>query len=78
MKIPAIKALLAYDLDTLRKAEQAIEEGETPEIEVGGVDEGDQLTNVFGAIWIKEEIKKGAEEKEALRAFTKKVRNSIS
>ncbi|MCE2495650.1 MAG: hypothetical protein J4F31_03570 [Flavobacteriales bacterium] len=78
MKIPAIKALLEYDLDTLRKAEAAIEEGETPEIEVGGVDEGDQLTNVFVAIWIKEQIEKGTEEKEALRAFTKKVRNSIN
>lgn len=78
MKIPAIKALLEHDIDTLRKAEAAIEEGETPEIEVGGVDEGDQLTNVFGAIWIKEQIEKGTEEKEALRAFTKKVRNSIS
>lgn len=78
MKIPVIKELLQHDLDTLRKAESAIEEGETPEIEVGGVDEGDQLTNVFGAIWIKEQIEKGAEEKEALRAFTKKVRSSIS
>ena len=70
--------MLEYDLDTLRKAEAAIEEGETPEIEVGGVDEGDQLTNVFVAIWIKEQIEKGTEEKEAPRAFTKKVRNSIN
>ncbi len=78
MKIPAIKALLEYDLETLEQAEAAIEEGETPEIPVGGVDEGDQLTNVFGAIWIKKEIEKGTEEKIALRAFTSKVRNSIN
>ena len=78
MKIPAIKALLEFDLETLERAEAAIEEGETPEIKVGGVDEGDQLTNVFGAIWIKKEIEKGTEEKDALRAFTSKVRNSIN
>lgn len=78
MKIPVIKKLLEQDLELLRRVEEQIAEGETPEIEVEGDDEGEQLTHVYGAIWIKEQVAAGMEEREALRAFSQKVRNSIS
>ncbi len=78
MKIPVIKKLLEQDLELLRRVEEQIAEGETPEIEVEGDDVGEQLTHVYGAIWIKEQVAAGMEEREALRAFSQKVRNSIS
>lgn len=78
MKVLEIKNLLVHDLDVLRKAEEDLSEERTPMIDIKGDDEGEKLTHVFGAIWIKEEIQKGAlNEREALRAFTHKVRNSI-
>lgn len=79
MKIAAIRKLLKVDIDVLRKAEEDLAEELPLEIEVEGDDEGDQLTHLFGAIWIKEQVESGEmDEKTALRAFTQKVRNSIS
>lgn len=79
MKIAAIRKLLKVDIDVLRKAEENLAEELPLEIEVEGDDEGEQLTHLFGAIWIKEQVEAGEmDEKTALRAFTQKVRNSIS
>lgn len=79
MQIPVIRKLLAHDIEALQKAEEAVAEELSPEIEVEGVDDGEKLTHLFGAIWIKEQVASGAmDEKSALRAFTQKVRNSIS
>lgn len=79
MKVPAVRKLLKFDLDVLRKAEEDLTEERPLQIEVEGSDEGEQLTHVFGAIWIKEQVAGGnMNEKEALRAFMDKVRNSIS
>lgn len=79
MKIAAIRKLLKVDIDVLRKAEEDLAEELPLEIEVEGDDEGEQLTHLFGAIWIKEQVEAGEmDEKTALRAFTQKVRNSIS
>ncbi len=66
-------------MEVLRKAEEDISEEREPEIEVEGADEGEKLTHVFGAIWIKEQMASGEmDERTALRAFSQKVRNSIS
>lgn len=79
MKLPAIRKLLKVDIDVLRKAEEDVAEERAPEIEVEGEDEGEKLTHLFGAIWIKEQVANGEmDEKTALRAFAQKVRNSIS
>lgn len=78
MKIPAIKKLINVDLEVLQKAEEALGNEETPKIEVLGDDEGEKLTHVFGAIWVKQQVSNGMDEKEALRAFIQKVRGSIS
>ena len=79
MKLGAIRKLLGVAIETLQKAEEDLAEERPLAIEVEGDDEGEKLTHIFGAIWIKEQVASGAmDEKSALRAFTQKVRNSIS
>ncbi|MFN9519194.1 MAG: DUF6952 family protein, partial [Bacteroidota bacterium] len=57
MKVAAIKKLVEqYTLEQCRKAEQSLMEGEVPEIEIEGADEGEQLTHVLGAIDILEHV----------------------
>ncbi len=80
MKLPVIKALVEnYSLEELKKAESVMEEGETPNMEVKGDDEGEQFTHVIAAVWVKEKMEKdGIDARAALREYTQKVRNSIS
>ena len=80
MKIPVIKKVTeAYSLAELQKAEMALYNEEKLEIEVDGDDEGEQLTHVLAAVFIKEHMAEhGSDLKTALREYTLKVRNSIS
>lgn len=79
MKIPVIRKLAeTYTLEELAAAEEAIANEQQPQIAVEGDDEGEQLTHVFAALFIKEEMQKGTEFKTALREYTRKVRESIS
>lgn len=80
MKIPAIKKLVEqYEVSELEAAEEQLMEEQTPEITVEGADEGEQLTHVIAAIWIKNKMNEDGDEfKVALRAYTQRVRNSIS
>lgn len=80
MKVPVIKKLVdTYEISDLLTAEKAIIEEVPLQIEVEGEDEGEQLTHVLAAIWIKTEMEKeGWDYKTALRAYTQKVRTSIS
>jgi SepF-like predicted cell division protein (DUF552 family) len=80
MKIPAIKKLVEiYQTEDLKKAENDIIEGNLVSILVEGSDEGEQLTHIIAALWIMDEMKdKKSEFKEALREYTKKVRESIN
>lgn len=79
MKIPEIKRLVeTYTLEQLQAAEAEIAEGNVPAIEVHGDDEGEKLTHLFGAQFIREKVESGVEFTVALREFTQKVRNSIN
>jgi hypothetical protein len=80
MKIAAIKKLTEiYSSDELMKAETRMMEGEQPSIAVEGDDEGEQLTHIIASIWILEEMRsKKMDFKEALREYTKRVRESIN
>lgn len=80
MKIPVIKKLVEnYSEAQLIKAENDIIEGISLSIEVEGEDEGEQLTHVIAAAFILKEMKdKNLEFKDALREYTKKVRESIN
>jgi hypothetical protein len=80
MKLPVIKKLAEqYDVATLKAAEEALLNEETPAIEVEGDDEGEQLTHVYAAIWCKDYMEAtGTDFRTAQREYTKKVRVSIS
>lgn len=79
MKLPIIRSLAEnHSLDELHAAENAILEEEQPAFEVGGDDEGEQLTHLLGAIWIREQMAEGLAFKDAFRAFAQRVRDSIS
>lgn len=80
MKIPTIKKLAeAHSLAELKAAEEALYNEETPAVEIPGEDEGEQLTHVLAAVYIKEHMAEhGSDLKTALREYTVKVRNSIS
>lgn len=79
MKMPIIKKLVeTASFEELETAELSILEEHQPDIEVEGDDEGEQLTHVMAAIWIKKEMEKeGIPFPKALRAYTQKVRVSI-
>ena len=80
MKIPVIKKLVeTYTLEQLVAAEAAMMEEQAPTIEVQGEDEGEKLTHVLAAVWVKGEINtNGTEAMTAIRAYAQRVRNSIS
>lgn len=80
MKIPAIKKLVeTQTIESLRHAEELLLEEQQPGFEIEGADEGEQLTHVFGAIWILNHMQDhGSDFKIALREFTQKVRVSIN
>ena len=80
MKIPVIKKITkAYSLEELQLAEEALYNEQTPAIEIKGDDEGEQLTHILAAVFIKEHMAEhGSDLKTALREYTLKVRNSIS
>jgi hypothetical protein len=79
MKLPEIKRLVKeYSLAQLQQAEQDLLNERQLQIEVVGEDEGEQLTHIIGALEIAQHIEGGMAEKDALRSFTQRVRNSIS
>jgi hypothetical protein len=80
VKIPAIKKLVdSCSMEQLQAAEAALLEERKPDIEVEGMDEGEQLTHLMAAQFILQEMKeKGVDYITALRAFSGRVRNSIS
>ena len=79
MHIPTIKKLVEeVEITDLKAAEEAILEEQSPQIDIPGADEGEQLTHVIAAIWIKEDmVSTGRKLMESLRDYTKKVRKSI-
>lgn len=79
MKIPAIKKLVeSYTVDELKKAEEALYDEQSIDIDVDGEDEGEKLTHILAAIDILNEMQKGIEFTQALRNYTQRVRKSIS
>jgi hypothetical protein len=80
MKLPSIKKLVeSYSIPQLQAAEEAILEEKQPEIEIEGSDEGEKLTHIMAAVFIIQEMQsKGLEYNAALRAYSSRVRTSIS
>ncbi len=80
MKIPVIRKIVeTVPLDALRQAEEDLMEEKPLQVSIEGEDEGEQLTHIYAAIYILEEMaNSGVDFKQALRTYTQKVRNSIS
>lgn len=79
MKIPAIKKLVEHaDLESLKKAEQALYDEQPLSMDVEGDDDGEKLTHILAAIYIKERMAQGNDFTTALRSYTQRVRNSIN
>lgn len=80
MKLPVIRELAEkHSLDEIIKAEEALVEEKPLPFPVPGGDEGEKLTHLLGARWILEEMQRtGCLLPEALRAYGKRVRDSIS
>jgi hypothetical protein len=80
MKIPVIKKLVeSFTVEELSQAEKDIVEGIPVSKEVEGEDEGEQLTHVIAASLILQDMKnRKVDFKEALRDYTRKVRESIN
>ncbi|TAG58339.1 MAG: hypothetical protein EAZ27_01635 [Cytophagales bacterium] len=80
MKLPAIKyAVENFSIEQLQKSETLLMDGLPLEIEITGDDEGEQLTHILSALWIKTEMKdKNMDYNTAFRAYMAKVRNSIN
>lgn len=82
MKIQQIKELVeTRNLDELRLAENMLVEEQPTPFEVPGVDEGEKLTHLMAAIWIKHDMALPEGDgafRTSLRKYTDRVRESIS
>ena len=80
MRVPAIKDLVeAHDLNTLHELQHRLENEIALHHHVEGEDEGEQLTHILAAIWIKGMMStNGTDFRTELRNFSNKVRASIN
>lgn len=79
MKIPVIRKLVTqYTATDLQVAEQCLYDEKPMPIDVEGEDEGEQLTHIIAALWIKNDmVQNHTELGKSLRNYTQKVRSSI-
>lgn len=80
MKLSAIKlAVEQYSLVQLSDAEADIMNEIELKITIIGDDDGEKLTHILAAIFVKKQMSKfGCDYNTALRNYTSKVRNSIN
>lgn len=80
MKVSSIKKLVQeYNLETLQQLENELIDEKELSAPVDGEDEGEQLTHILGAIWVKEQMEKnGSDFKIEIRNYSSRVRESIS
>ena len=79
MQIPVVRKMVGeFSVQQLQKAEEDLLEEQPLEIEVEGKDEGEQLTHIMAAIWIKQEMENSdLPLGKVIRLYTEKVRKSI-
>lgn len=80
MNINVIKSIVEkYSIEDLKKAEDCLLNEQTLDIEIEGTDEGEQLTHILAAIYIKQiMLEENVNVMQAVRLYTQRVRNSIS
>ncbi len=80
MNISIIKKIVeSYTIEQLQMAEEALLNEQKPEIEIEGVDEGEQLTHTLAAIFCKQQmLESDITINQAVRLYSQRVRDSIS
>lgn len=80
MKVAAIKKLVEnHDIHALMDAETALVEEQPLPFDVDGDDEGEKLTHILAAVFVRNEMEdNGTDFRTALRKYSERVRNSIS
>lgn len=80
MKISVIKSLVENNtINQLKQVEEQICNGDALSIAVEGADDGEKLTHVLAAIDILTTVEnENMDIRTAMRAFSERVRNSIS
>lgn len=79
MKIAAVKKITQeYTAEQLDQAQTNLLAGAALGIDVEGEDEGEQLTHLYAALWIKEHMSaNNSDLNTSLRAYTAMVRQSF-
>lgn len=80
MKTSAIKKLVEnYTMEQLAEAERAIVTDQDLPIMVDGCDESEKFTHLLAAVYVLERMKtERLEFREALKAYSRQVRESIN
>lgn len=80
MNIQIIKHIVeSYTPEQLKQAEDDLLNERPLQIEIEGVDEGEQLTHTLAAIFCKEVMAaEGLNINQAIRAYSQRVRGSIN
>ena len=80
MNLAAVRTLVeTYTKHDLQQAEAQLLEGEPLAIDVQGEDEGEQLTHILAALWVRQHMAETGDALPlAMRAYTQRVRQSIT
>jgi hypothetical protein len=79
MKLPAIKKAVEYSIEQLKEAEEALYNEQPLKIEIEGDDDGEKLTHILAAIFVKTDMAENNHDlNTSVRNYAVRVRNSIN
>ena len=79
MKFPAIKKAVEYSIEQLKEAEEALYNEQPLKIEIEGDDDGEKLTHILAAIFVKTDMAENNHDlNTSVRNYAVRVRNSIN
>jgi hypothetical protein len=79
MKLPAIKKAVEYSIEQLKEAEEALYNEQPLKIEIEGDDDGEKLTHILAAIFVKTDMTENNHDlNTSIRNYAVRVRNSIN
>lgn len=79
MKLPAIKKAVEYSIEQLKEAEEALYNEQHLKIEIEGDDDGEKLTHILAAIFVKTDMAENNHDlNTSVRNYAVRVRNSIN
>lgn len=79
MKIAEVKRIAtAYSFDQIEKAVTAFEVERQNELEVTGENDGEKMSHLLAASFVRKQIDKGLDLNTAIREYSKRVRAILS